>query len=1421
MAQLLQTTSALTLMALLSAGAAQAQTYNVPDGGSFSGIVLPNPSDGDTINLQGATATGDVAVTLPTGANGLTINGAAGGSTVTIDSGTPGTNGASLFTNATGNPVILNLTGGPVIFTGADISGNGGVLSTTGTVSIAGAFAADANKAFGVDGGGAIYANGGSVSLAETSGNVRLANNEATTGSGGAVWASGAVTIGHAGGTTTLTGNTANVNGGAIYAGNSDSVPISISITGALTAQGNTANWGGALYAQSGDIVQDGGDVILGGPAPADGNKATAGTGGTGGAIYARGFNGSSTVGGNVSLAATWGNVTIANNSAAGTGGTGGAIWALGTVRLGNAGGTTTLTKNTAANGGAIYASAGVSINGNLIADDNTAGTGGIIYTNGNVSLAAASGDVTLSNNSAGEGGAIWATGSVTLGNAGGTTTLTNNGADQFGGAIYARNSSSNAPAAISVTGNLTANGNVGAAGGVLYAGSGNVVQDFGDVRIGDTTGNQATGGSGGAIFANTGSVSLAATAGNVTLANNIASIAGGAVYADGSVTLGNVGGTTTLTDNSAGLSGGAVYAHGSSNTQAAISVIGNLIADGNTSAYGGALYAFSGNVVQDFGEVRIGGTTANKATAGSGGAIFANGGGVSLAATAGSISLVNNTATFDGGAIAALGNVTIGNAGGTLVLSGNSAGQNGGAVWSLSNVTLWGTDISNNTAAGNGGAIYAAGDYTLNATTSDRIGGNSAGLLGGAIWAGGNVTLNAIGGYIVFYGNKQNTTGTAQANAIYLDNSAATPATLTLNTAGHTIDFADPVLSNAANGPVAVTATGGGAVAFEGTLYTTQADRWSKIYGNTTVNGGTTFIVTGNAIYGALASDVGQAAPTSFTANSGALIVVATGGEVRADSFAVNNGGWLIGDGTVTGASIAINAGGILMPGVGSPGAAMTINGNLALNVGSTYQVRIDPATAALANVNGTATLTGGAVNAVFAPGGYIEKKYTILTTTGGLGGTTFAGLTNTNLPGNFHDSLSYDANNAYLDLMLDFTPGPDYGGGLNRNQQNVADALLGYFDRNGGIPAIYGALSPNGLGQASGEVATGAQQTTFDAMSQFIGLLTDPFMNQSCGERDISGVTCYTRQGSQVLSYAPTPKKQRTNAFAKLDTAPTFEQRWRVWGAGFGGSQTTNGNTIVGSDDTRSAIYGVAVGADYLFSPDTLAGFALAGGGTNFSVNGMGSGRSDLFQAGVYLRHTEGPAYVSAALAYGWQEITTDRAVLGESLRANFNANAFSGRLEGGYRFATGWGLGLTPYAAAQVTSLNLPGYSEQMVGGGANAFGLDYAGKTATDTRSELGLRTDKSFAVENGILTLRGRLAWAHDFNPDRATAATFQALPGASFVVNGAARASDSALVGASAEMVWGNGWSVGATFDGEFSNVTESYAGKGAIRYRW
>lgn len=69
--------------------------------------------------------------------------------------------------------------------------------------------------------------------------------------------------------------------------------------------------------------------------------------------------------------------------------------------------------------------------------------------------------------------------------------------------------------------------------------------------------------------------------------------------------------------------------------------------------------------------------------------------------------------------------------------------------------------------------------------------------------------------------------------------------------------------------------------------------------------------------------------------------------------------------------------------------------------------------------------------------------------------------------------------------------------------------------------------------------------------------------------------------------------------------------------------------------------------------------------------------------------------------------------------------------------------------------------------------------------------------------------------------DRSIWAIFQVLPGASFIVSGAAQAADAALTTDSAELKWTNGWSAVATFAGEFSGITHSYAGKSALRYLW
>lgn len=170
-------------------------------------------------------------------------------------------------------------------------------------------------------------------------------------------------------------------------------------------------------------------------------------------------------------------------------------------------------------------------------------------------------------------------------------------------------------------------------------------------------------------------------------------------------------------------------------------------------------------------------------------------------------------------------------------------------------------------------------------------------------------------------------------------------------------------------------------------------------------------------------------------------------------------------------------------------------------------------------------------------------------------------------------------------------------------------------------------------------------------------------------------------------------------------------------------------------------------------------------------------------------------------------------------DRLRADFNAHTFAARFEAGTRFATPL-VGVTPYAAAQLTSIHLPSYAETAVSG-SNQFALSFASDTTSNLRTELGARADKSFAMRDGALTLRGRAAWAHDSNTDRNISPTFQSLPGSAFIVSGARPAANGALISAGAEVTWWNGWALAGVFEGEFSRTTASYAGKGVVRYSW
>jgi uncharacterized protein with beta-barrel porin domain len=389
--------------------------------------------------------------------------------------------------------------------------------------------------------------------------------------------------------------------------------------------------------------------------------------------------------------------------------------------------------------------------------------------------------------------------------------------------------------------------------------------------------------------------------------------------------------------------------------------------------------------------------------------------------------------------------------------------------------------------------------------------------------------------------------------------------------------------------------------------------------------------------------------------------------------------------------------------------------------------------------------------------------------------------------------------------------------------NQQSVAHAIDTFVSNGGTIPLAFlnlYNLSPAELGntltQLSGESGSGIAQAGIQSMNSFLSLVTNPYARN--------------RGFTPDSPLPPSPLIYKAPVYKAPAAAVVDPRRWTIWAAAYGGESNTTGNALTGSHDRSARAYGFATGLDYLFTPYTVVGFALAGGSTNYGLSeGLGSGRSDMFQAAVYSLTRIDAAYVSAALAYGWHGVSTDRmlTVAGiDHLTADFSANNIGGRIEGGYRFAIPGvfdlsGFGFTPYAAFQMQAFRTPSYSE-IAASGSSIFALNYSAHTTTVTRTELGAWFDRSIGLnDSAILSLRTRAAWAHDDWSDTRMTAAFQSLPGSSFTVIGATPVRDSLLASAVAEISFRNGISLAGKFDTELAQRSQTYVGTARLRYTW
>jgi autotransporter-associated beta strand protein len=566
-----------------------------------------------------------------------------------------------------------------------------------------------------------------------------------------------------------------------------------------------------------------------------------------------------------------------------------------------------------------------------------------------------------------------------------------------------------------------------------------------------------------------------------------------------------------------------------------------------------------------------------------------------------------------------------------------------------------------------------------------------------------------------------------------------------------------------------------------------------------------------------------GQTILTAVSTYTGPTTVVGglltVNGSITSSVF-VDAGGALGGNGSV--GPTTILAGAVLSP--GNSVGTLTVNGNLIFSAASLYLLEVQGNTADRVNVSGTATLAG--TIGVSYLGGNLARSYTIVSTGAGRAGT-FGALAAFNLPAFITASLAYTP----TDALLNFTSGIGAIAGLTRNQSAVAAAFDNSFNSGAGsLPALFGVPAsqlPAALDMLSGEGISGTQETAFFAGDMFTSIMMDQGAFWRGGETlDVNGVAF----GAEPLQYAPSKKSKTSDhpAFKAIGAPAPYQPRWRAWLTGFDGTAKLDGEAGIGSASLSHNTGGLAGGLDYQFAPDLLAGLAIGGSSSDFVVRDrITSGHLEAAHFGAYGVKTWGSLYAAGALSFSTFWNRTSRTIAGvgatEMATASFGSNLFSGRLELGSKQVFG-AFTVTPFAAVQFAQLWQDGFTETnpVPPGAPGPLGLSYGSVSISSLPTFLGAQFDTRVAFSNRmVLSPYARLSWVHEFNPDRTIAPTFIGLPGAAFTVDGPRAARDAARIDAGAKLAMGpNAW-LFASFDGEFSDRSQSYAGKGGLRVAW
>lgn len=474
------------------------------------------------------------------------------------------------------------------------------------------------------------------------------------------------------------------------------------------------------------------------------------------------------------------------------------------------------------------------------------------------------------------------------------------------------------------------------------------------------------------------------------------------------------------------------------------------------------------------------------------------------------------------------------------------------------------------------------------------------------------------------------------------------------------------------------------------------------------------------------------------------------------ADTLTIESGGVLSGTGRFSGR--LVNYGTI------SPGnsiGTLHVSGSVAFMPGSVFLAEIRPGGASdRLTVNGPVSLRGGTVRTALSRSLYTDgRSWKIISATGGVSGR-FSRLSYRDHSETVDLGLSYRSDGVLLEI--DRTPYASFG--LTPAGKAVGGTLDAIVPLAHGEMASFLTAMDFDMSRAQIGNALGALSPEMYAGFAAAGLRSAGVFDQATALHQNE-----FRQG-KILGLASSPDEEAVS-----------HGQWTVWTRALG--DWSERDSDAGYLGYSQDLGGIVFGTDRQFADNLRMGVDL--GYTDSDLDWDGTAHSGSLQGkhiGLYAGAEPGNFFFDASL--GYSDFSADAvrsvAITGFSSLAGgeFDADAWAGRLEGGYTIAVkSWQF--CPLASLSYAHLNQDGFSEN----GAGAFNLDIADTDSDSLAGTLGARFSGLITRGQWQHMPRVDLRWLHQFEDEGAVVtANFSGYPSAAFDVAGIAPVDDQGLL---------------------------------------